>query len=131
MGKPWTLPASYEGAYAAAMRALAEKEGRVGILPKTPAEQEASKSITKFASDETLAAVKMLAVRPLTSEQIANVLGIHPNSVSNRLASLQRADVIRCVGRKREGKWQQLRNVWGPGPNMETWLQRAEDRRAV
>jgi hypothetical protein len=120
-----------EELYAENMRDLADAEGRVGLLPKAPVEQEPHKCTSRYASDETLAAVQMLAVRPLTSEQIANVLGIHPNSISNRLASLQRSEVIQCVGKRREGKFQQLRNVWGPGPAMNEWLQREAQRRAA
>jgi predicted HTH transcriptional regulator len=130
MGKPWTLPAAYEEAYAAAMRALAKKEGRVGLLPRSEIEQEAHKCATKWASEDTFEAVKMLVERPMTSAQISNLLGIPQHSITNRLASLQRAGVVSVVGRKKQGKWQQYHNIWGPGPEAQAWLARVAKRRA-
>jgi predicted HTH transcriptional regulator len=131
MGKPWTLPAAYEEAYAAAMRALAKKEGRVGLLPRSEVEQEAHKCATKWASEDTARAIQMIAERPMTSAQLCELLGITQHSVTNRLASLQRAGVVSVVGRKKQGKWQQYHNIWGPGPEAQTWLARVAKRRAV
>mgnify|MGYP001810103392 CR=1 FL=1 len=120
---------AYEEAYAAAMRALAQKEGRVGLLPKSWGDEEAHKCATKHASQATVRAIQMIAERPMTSAQISNLLGLPQHSVTNRLASLHRTGVVSVVGHKRQGKWQQLHNIWGPGPEMQAWLARASKRR--
>jgi predicted HTH transcriptional regulator len=129
--KAWILPKGYEEAYAVKMRDLAKEEKRVGLLPRSEIEQEAHKCATKWASEDTFEAVKMIAERPMTSAQISNILCIPQHSVTNRLASLQRAGVVGVVGRKKQGKWQQYHNIWGPGPEAQTWLERVAKRRAT
>jgi predicted HTH transcriptional regulator len=131
MGKPWKLPEGYEEAYSVWMRDLAKEENRVGLLPRSEIEQEAHKCATKWASEDTFEAVKMISARPMTSAQLCEVLGITQHSVTNRLASLQRVGVVSVVGQKKQGKWQQYHNIWGPGPEAQAWLARVAKRRAV
>ena len=118
--------AAYEEAYAAAMLALAKKEGRTGTHWNEKPGPVDARCVTKFASEETVVAVKLIMERPRTSEQISAILGIKPHSVSNRFASLTRSEVVKVIGTVRSGKWQQERNIWGPGPGVDEWLERME-----
>ncbi len=115
-----------EDGIAEAMRALAEKEGRTGTHWNEKPGPVDARCVTKFASEETVVAVRLIMERPRTSEQISEILGIKPHSVSNRFASLRRSEVVKVIGTVRSGKWQQERNIWGPGPGVDEWLERME-----
>jgi predicted HTH transcriptional regulator len=129
--KAWVLPEGYEEAYSVWMRDLAKEEKRVGLLPKSWGDEEISKCATRQSSQDTVRAIQMILERTMTSAQLCEILGLTQHSVTNRLASLQRAGVVSVVGRKKQGKWQQYHNIWGPGPEAQTWLARVAKRRAA
>jgi len=117
------LRLAYEEAYAAAMQALAEKEGRTGTCFKPRQDYEQKHQRTRKAGKDTLAMMRILAERNASTVELAEAVGIHPNPASWRLRGLWRGKYVEMVGSV-PSTGSGIATVWALGPRGNEWLER-------
>jgi hypothetical protein len=108
---------AYEKAYAAAMLALARKEGHVPVPPEL-GQKPPPRKYGKTAGDETRAIMRVLAERKALTSELAKSAGCSANSASSRLCGLLNGDYVKVVQRTRKG------HEWALGPRGKEWLER-------
>jgi hypothetical protein len=115
--------AAYEEAYAAAMLALAKKEGHTGTCFRPAQDYEAKHQRTRKAGEETVMMVSALTERNASTLELAKLAGISPDSASWRLRGLWRGKYVDMVGTA-PSTGQGVQTVWALGPRGKEWLER-------